>query len=62
MIKYVNNIIWSQKLIYLRARLAKKKCERSEQKLLGIFVRTKKIFWPPKMRIDIFYVSMSKAE
>ena len=31
MIKYLNDIIWSQKLTYLRAKLAKK-LDRSEQK------------------------------
>ena len=32
MIKYLNDIILSQKLTYLRAKLAKKKLDRSEQK------------------------------
>ena len=44
MIKYLNNIIWSQKSTKMRAKQAKKKGEYGEQKILVIF---------PQLRIKL---------
>ena len=42
----LNNIIWFQKLTYLRVMLTKKNASEASKKILGIFATTKRFLAP----------------